>query len=306
MDTGERLAAYLAGELADDQRAALEEDLARDPALRARLERIRALDAELGRLPPVSPPPGFGSRLRRAVAEELDRTPLVADEVIDLADRRERRVRLLRRLGVAAAAATVIGVAAVGIGDLLATSDETTDASPAPAAREPGNAPLVAVTGRDYSATEVEALPGSAPLRALAPGELSEEQARELQAARTEALLGELTGTTASADEGGRTAGDVSRPEASPLDGGPASATLYQGVPDEAVRDVRACLRPLLDSADEPVIPVRAEVARFEGEPAVLYVLASRDPASGAFDRLEVWVTARSDCQVLLFAQASG
>jgi len=46
----ERLNAYLDGELPAPERAALERELAAEPALRARLEALRALDAELGEL----------------------------------------------------------------------------------------------------------------------------------------------------------------------------------------------------------------------------------------------------------------
>lgn len=46
----ERLHAYLDGELGAEERAAFERELAREPALRAELERVRALDVELDAL----------------------------------------------------------------------------------------------------------------------------------------------------------------------------------------------------------------------------------------------------------------
>lgn len=294
MDSAERLAAYLAGDLGDGERAALEDELARDPALRARLDRIREVDQELGRLPPVDPPPEFSQRLREAVSQEVARTPLPGRDPIHLRARR----RWVRGAGLAAAAAALAGIVAVGVAGLIGGGEDEAampQSAPGVTGREPGP---ITVTDRDYSASEVEALP--ARLHELVPGDIPAAQARELESSLTQRLLGEAT------TGGAAPLAERSRPESDAAQDQDAHSRLdqYDSVPDDAVRDVRRCLPPLLEGAGT-IIPVRAEVARFEGEPAVLFVLASRDPDTGAFDRLEVWVTARSDCQVLLFTQGS-
>ncbi|HEX9765268.1 MAG TPA: RseA family anti-sigma factor, partial [Nitriliruptorales bacterium] len=109
METGERLSAYLAGELDADETAALEVELAGDPALRARLERIRAADQALRSLPPVAPPAEFSMRLREALAHEVTRHEASpgADELAQRRLRRDGRIHRFVGLGVAAAAVAV-------------------------------------------------------------------------------------------------------------------------------------------------------------------------------------------------------
>ncbi|MGH3441420.1 MAG: anti-sigma factor family protein, partial [Nitriliruptorales bacterium] len=53
---GEHLSAYLAGELDADERTALEAELDRDAVLRGQLERIRATNETLDRVPQPEPP----------------------------------------------------------------------------------------------------------------------------------------------------------------------------------------------------------------------------------------------------------
>ncbi len=78
MDEIERLTSYLDGELAADERRALEAELAGDSALRARLEGLRAADAALGRLAATELPDGARQRLDARLEGVLDEV-LAAD-----------------------------------------------------------------------------------------------------------------------------------------------------------------------------------------------------------------------------------
>src|SRR5581483_349470 len=60
-----RLISYLHGELDAAAARALDQELARDPALRARFERLRALWTGLRPAPPTPVPYGFGNRIQR-------------------------------------------------------------------------------------------------------------------------------------------------------------------------------------------------------------------------------------------------
>jgi anti-sigma factor RsiW len=115
MDTGQRLAAYLSGDLDADERTALEAELAGDPTMRAQLERIRATDRVLAGLPEAELPAGLSDRLDAALAPELDR--ILGDE---LAARRARRAmpQWLPAAGAAAALVLVVGTGIVLVGGL--------------------------------------------------------------------------------------------------------------------------------------------------------------------------------------------
>lgn len=171
MDDNERLAAYLDGddELSPSERAELEDELARRPELRARLDSLRGLDEALGSLPPPTPREGFDQRLDAAVDEALDRH--LGDE---LAARRRRVPRWA--LAAAAGLLLVLGGAGVAVNLLGPTADESTVAD-APA--EADRTVPVTVSGRSYDEADArglldderfEALAGE-PLRELAEPE---------------------------------------------------------------------------------------------------------------------------------------
>ncbi|MGH3443325.1 MAG: hypothetical protein ACRDUY_15040, partial [Nitriliruptorales bacterium] len=71
----------------------------------------------------------------------------------------------------------------------------------------------------------------------------------------------------------------------------------------EGASPVSRCLPELVEAADGPIVPVYVELARFDGEPAVIYAFAAPEPDSGEYRRIGVWAVARSDCQVLRFTQ---
>lgn len=108
MDPVERLAAYLADELAPEQRRSIELELRQDPVLGSQLAAMRRADAALERLSPPAPPAGFEDRLAVVVDDLLG--PLRADDELGVA--RQRRVRI-RRGWAAASAATAAGLVLV-------------------------------------------------------------------------------------------------------------------------------------------------------------------------------------------------
>lgn len=116
----DRLAAYLAGELAADEHAAVEAALARDPALRADLDALRRADAALAAQEPAALPEGARERLLEALAPAWEETlgdPLAATDPGDELAARRRRRSVDRRtwvLGLGSAAAVIAAVALVG------------------------------------------------------------------------------------------------------------------------------------------------------------------------------------------------
>ncbi|HEX2027653.1 MAG TPA: hypothetical protein VHF25_06605 [Nitriliruptorales bacterium] len=292
MEIGERLAAYLAGELPEDERAALEADLDRDSMLRAHLDRIRRADQALAGLPPVEPREGFSGRLRAAVAEELAAPGAPHDQ---LADRRSqaRRSAPWRALGAAAAAAAVIAVVGVGAGVLLrGGSDQAGDVTAHGVAPDTDAGPdvVVTTTDNDYDDVELQRLAvGLDPSGVVPPG-LGEEQAAPLG----RELADELGRSDASSD---------SEVEATSGEAGAAEGAAPRPATTEPPQDVQRCLPQLLESASSPLIPLYVELARYRGERAIVYAFGAQDPDRGSYRRVEVWAVARSDCQVLSFAQ---
>ncbi len=139
MDPAARLADYLAGQLDPDEHAAFEAELARDAALRADLDAMRAVDDHLAMIPAPRPPEGFEQRLDAVVNRELavvlgpasDDAPDGADE---LAARRDRTAdgrglpRWVTAVSGAAAALVVLAGAGVVLTNVLGGDDRTDDA----------------------------------------------------------------------------------------------------------------------------------------------------------------------------------
>lgn len=288
METGERLAAYLSGELPEDERAAIEVELAHDPTLRARLERLRRADRALAALPEVTPPEGFSDRLHTAVAEELAATDRTAAQ-----RSRARRGRPWRALGAAAAAAAVVAVVGVGAGMLLdgGGADQTSQMA-APGVEEHAAGPQVVVTttDNDYDDVELQRLAVGIDTSEVAPPGLEADEAAPLERELTSGLTDTKPFDT-TAEHARRDAGAAAEDAPAPAAGSPAP------------EDVQRCLPQLLESASSPLVPVYVELARYRGEPAIVYAFAAEDPERGTYRRVEVWAVARSDCQVLSFAQ---
>ncbi|MBW3663229.1 MAG: hypothetical protein KY469_09040 [Actinobacteria bacterium] len=306
---GEKLAAYLADELPADERAALEARLARDAALRRQLEAIRRSDAALAALPPVEPPADFSRRLRATLREELARTDGAADELA--ARRQQRRTRFLRGAGLAAAAAGVIGVASFGVASLLSGDDADTALTELSGPADDALA-LVQVSDTDYRADTLESLTDGAVVDPDRLDDLSQDEARDLAQRNTQELGYTSDVATAlqapGADDFGASADATLESDAAPsaeLGAGTESADGAEAarVTDDPVEDARRCAAEILLESTDTLIPLLAEVATFEGEPAVLYLFASPSPDDGSFTRLEVWAVARADCVVLHFTQ---
>ncbi len=110
----DRLADYLAGTLAPDDKARVEAELASDADLRATLAAMQRADAALARVTTPSLPTGFDERLRAALAPEIARHVASDDGVV---------VPLLKRLTTgprwvthaAAAAAGLVVIAGIGL-----------------------------------------------------------------------------------------------------------------------------------------------------------------------------------------------
>lgn len=319
MDTGERLAAYLAGDLDTAEARRLEGELARDPALRARLARLRRLEDALGDLPAVEVPTVFSERLRGAVQRELDGLPVAGED--ELAARRARRSwgGLPAWLPAAAGAAAVlvavvaVGVSLSGVGGGNDSADEAamgtleTEAADGGAAfdtgeamRAPADAPVVVDEGAVYDAESVQALAGDDVLVTAAGRSLTDEAATETAeryraALRATASDGDAAEEEAPAEGDDTAAGGTTQMAPPPPE--------LRGDVDEADLDaVRSCLEGLLPTGGE-AIPAYAEVATFDGEDAIVYGVLTRDPETDAFTRVELWVVARDDCEVLFYAQ---
>lgn len=313
METGERLAAYLAGELDVDATRALEAELARDERLRARLASIRATDEALAGLAEVEPPEGFSARLRDTVAAELDRQlPADGDE---LAARRDRGAR---RGGTAAtrtwwpqvaAAAAVLVVAGIGISQLgqgdadgPETAMDTTDESAAGMApMEAAAGPTVVAAGRTFDAESLRDLADDARFDELVDQGLAGPEA----AAAADEFQAQIEGETSADDGSARIAEEDARETDAAVESAPAPDIGLRTIGDVSAEDleaVRSCLPSLLE-AQTAVIPVYAELVTFEGQDAIVYGLVGNDPAAETYSRVELWVVGRGDCQVVHFTQ---
>ena len=342
MDTGERLAAYLSGDLDPDERTALEAELAGDAALRARLERIRAADEALGALPEVELPDGFEDRLQQRLAPELD--AVLGDE---LAARRARRTvpRWLPAVAGAAAALAVVvagGVALVGVGgsDMAGDSAEDNaagaelleeqaadgdmgDSGGASTMQAPSAGPVVTDRGRTFTSEDLATLADDPDVRVARDTALVEQVPEEAARLYAAALAGEeltqdldvlsreQTDTATEAEGGDAAAGGEAETraetdEAAPVPTGAVAVAEGPGVDQEDRDAVAACLPVLYDDAAAPVVPLYAELAEAEdGTDVIVYVALAPD-ADGAWRRTEVWMVTRDGCDPRLFVQSDG
>lgn len=319
MDTGQRLAAYLSGDLDVDERTALEAELAGDPAMRAQLERIRVADRALADLPEVALPEGLSDRLDAALTPELDR--ILGDE---LAARRARRAlpRWLPAAGAAAALALVVGTGVVlvgGLGDrgedrstLGAPASTDEGAAPGMAADGAMTGPVVTASGRTLGAEDLASLAADPHIVApVAPWLLDDDP--DAVALAWRAALGGTSDRSMSATGDPAPADDQADPDDSDrsITHGPLLSTLppvsLQGqVTTDDLDDVARCIGVLFDGATGPVIPVYAELAfDTDGIPVIVYVALSADRA-GDLTVVEVWKVDRSSCDLREFAQHGG
>jgi hypothetical protein len=292
--TPERLAAYLANDLDPAERAEVEDALARDPDLRRHLEQIRGSDDALSSLAQPEPSAEFSARLRAAVRDELRELEATRPRTDELAVRREARRRSLTPLVAAAAAAVAISFVGVTAGWLLrgAADDQMLafdDAAPESAPAEIGTldaGPTVTViaTGNDYGELELRRLAVNVDTQYIIHHETTADEAQPLADQLVGQLLRRQFDLTA---EGSRMATDEDADS-----------------PDDSAADdpVAACLPGLLADATEPLVPVFVELARYQGEDAVIFVFVTEEPESRTYRRIEAWAVARDDCTVLGYA----
>jgi hypothetical protein len=324
MDTGQRLAAYLSGDLDADERTALEAELAGDPAMRAQLERIRAADRALDDLPEVTLPQGLSDRLDAALAPELDR--IMGDE---LAARRARRAmpRWLPAAGAAAALVLVVGTGVVLGGGLLGgglwdraedvtaldggdAADMAEDAAPGMTAHGSMAGPTVTASGRTVGAEELASLAADPGIVTPVAHWLLDDDPDSVALAWRAALGGasdrslSATGDSAPAEDQADTDDRSVSREALPSTLPPLN--LRGEVTPDDLDDVARCIGVLFDGATGPVIPVYAELAfDADGIPVIVYVALSADRA-GDLTVVEVWKVDRSSCDLREFAQHGG
>jgi anti-sigma-K factor RskA len=307
LDTGERLSAYLAGELDADERTAVEADLRRDPALRARLERLRRAERGLADLPAVDPPPGFSDRLRAAVAAELAAEDEVAPRRGSATARGGRPSRPWRTFGAAVAAAAGIVVLGAGAGVVLrggslgSPAAETAAGSRAQAEKTAAPEVTVAETDNDFDDLELQRLAVNVDTQFVLPPDLNARDAAPLAAELQDQLLGgEDRAASAGGSDGGGAEAAAQTADRGRQPAGEVREASPAGAPPAAVG---RCLSAIVSEQTDPLIPVYVEVARYEAVPAVVYVFAAEEPGSGTYRRVEVWAAARSDCRVLSTAR---
>lgn len=328
MDTGERLAAYLSGDLDTDERTALEAELAGDPALRARLERIRAADTALADLPEVDLPEGFSARLRERVAPEVD--AVLGDQ---LAARRARRgaPAWLPALGAAAALAVVVAggitmtggmggddsadtaeeagprTTADGGGDAADTmiQDEAMDAEAAP----PIEGPIVTHRGRTLDLDDLQQLATDPEVQAaLESGAVQDDPTGTADDYVTALRESHTEEQTDSDDAGGAAeqdgAADLEHETTAASSAYKADLLRGEGVSDEDLEAVARCVPVLSEGAAAPVVPLYVELATDEdGDEVIVYVALAQD-ADEEYQRVEVWMVSRDDCEPRQFVQS--
>lgn len=336
MDPVDRLASYLADELAPDERAALDAELARDAQLRAQLDALRRADAALSGMRSPDPPDGFDARLDARLDAELaellgradaatDRAAATAAPAAEVpsavpagdepaARHRARPVpRWVVAVSGAAAGLAVLGVGGVVITSLLqGTEDAAVTALDAPAGDARTADELAELEMDDAEAFGIPAGPTIAALD------------RDLQGDEVTGLLDDpvafaLAATALAPDDAVRVRtsylAQLPLPEVaaedahetldvpdSQADTPPAELQRLGDVDGSLLADVGACLEVVL--ADSPTaVPTYAEALTLDGEAVIALGLVSEDPATGAFTRRELWVFSRDGCEVRSFSQ---
>jgi hypothetical protein len=323
VDHAERLADYLAGELDADERAALEAELARDGALRARLEALRRADTALSRLSSPTPPEGFDARLDARLDQELASLleSSTSEPVVDeLAERRAQRQVPRWVVAVSGAAAGLIVLAGVGVvitnglgsspdespfdmgpTSLDAADDDVPAEERAEAMELPMAGPQIVDRDRDLDDAAIGSMLAEGEPLALADFGLEPATALELRGSYLDALgVGEVG--VAEADDPDEAA-DPADDAAAADDAGERLMLRTDGeVSDQDLADVSRCLAVLLE--DSPTaLPVYAELGTRDGESVIAIGFVSEDPTTGLFTRREVWIMSREGCEVRGFVQ---
>lgn len=309
-DEDQLLSAYLAGELSADDAAAFEARLRDGPDLAARLEALHGALVHLGDLDAVEPPPGFSERLH-ARLDEAAGGPAAAAEgqaggaVADLAAERTRRrqVRWGPLGAVAAGIATLAVVVSVvgppaardGVEVAEAPDDEAPAALDAPEAAFDEDMATLSEPGAVAERSAGDMAPPAPADEALAPVIVDSEVALDDE----DAVRDRYTGLPEAVGLLG-----LDRAEAE--DRAPSTRFAVQRAePFTSGVHPAACLDVVSTATDAPVLVARVESAVYEGEPALVYVVATVSGASTEVDRVEVWVVAPDTCATHLFLALS-
>jgi hypothetical protein len=327
-DDGELLSAYLAGELDDPTAAGLERRLADEPRLAAQLDALADALVMLGGFDHAQTPDGFDERLATRLTQ--------ATSVADLDEHRRRKAAPTQWLRIGTVAA-VLALGAVMAGTMLrgdnlqvagqdsAEMSGSESAAMDTAALESGasrpSAPVlldddVEVAGEDALRSRYETVPEVQGLLGV-----SRDEAEELAMVFGDAISGHSLADTSeeSAAAGGAADSDVlsSGDDAGSTGDGATGEEAEAPAPEaaqapEAATDASAdsraaagdaCLAAITKDAGAPLVPVRVETLRYDGQPAIAYVLVTATPDSETLDRTEVWVVRPTDCATIVFQQ---
>lgn len=270
MDPADRIAAYLADELDDEQRRAFEADLGRDAALRADLEAVRRADDALRAQPPTALPPGAGERLWGRLTPELEAryrddgaapaagasavsSPVSAgDELTPRRARRAGRDAPWTAIGGIAAAVVAVAVVSVGVVGGGGANDEAAETFAADGADDqamlesaPGigeEGPVLRATGRALTGDDAPDLLDDPAVRELVAAGLSGPDA-DVRAAANAAAFGSSTGAAPFGSSG--TDDDMSADTADELDDAGPAATPDAAPEEEARRRSTVPAAPL-------------------------------------------------------------
>ncbi len=306
MESVDRLAAYLAGELPLDDAERVRASLVADPEFARQLAALERADAALAGLAPTAEPDGLAARLEAQLAPVISAQVSQGDE---LAARRRAR-RPARRWVPAAAAAAVLAVAGTGV--LLiggeGPAEDTADTIAMERAGEPGDAlrsdadaPRVAVVDedRELDAELADALLDDPALLAVTELALDASAGEQLAAQVRDELGGpEAAAMAATPETEFDPAGD-----ALPDDFADAPDDVAENdVTEDPRQAVARCLEVVL-TPDPAAIPAYAELAWFDDEAVVVLGLVTPDAPGIAYTRSEIWVLSRDDCALRRFAQ---
>lgn len=312
----EALSAYLAGEMGEADAAAFEARMAADPALAQAADALAGALTALHGASDATLPDGFDERLAARLANERRAQPA------DLGTYRERRSsRSKVWMGVGTAAAVLVAGAVMagpvlrglggggGTADTVAMDDareesaaQTESAAGMDAAASAGSAPAgpvlldeqVAIADEDALRRRYADLPEAAGLIGLSVREAESVAMDYAAVVESHTAVSKLESSAAQSGGG----------EAAPAEDFDAMASESAEAQDGAVRAAAGdpCLEAISAGARRPLVPVRVETLRYQGQEALAYVLVTAEPGARRLNRTEVWVVAL-DCSTLVFQQ---
>lgn len=248
---------------------------------------------------------------------------------------RPRRGRPTWPTALGGVAAAVVLLAVVGIGVSQLTSprdtadsggdDAAMDAESSPESGVAGLAgdgaanagPVLLASGRELDDEQLEALFDHPHLARLADRGLSAEEGERL-AATFQARFSEgetMEGFGASGDAGDGSAAEPAPGTADDLEDADQADQAEEADRDrersrlereqtsldaQARADVRRCLDTLLEGSGG-LVPAYAELATYQDEEVVVFGLVTPGADGQRYERIELWVLARDDCQVRTF-----